>query len=305
MSVRSKKLVLKRCYLPQGYNGCLEDIVEEINKQLPNHVDRRFGCEDLFKEGLVAEIEKSEFGHFVEIQTYDKGATGLINFGNQNAKTDIEEFHAPDNKEFLDSHIILLIAKNHIIACGLGNRDASLKHLFSDLGKKSGCIENSLDLRVDDVPNQSELQRVSEVGVKCVNLNLSSYLASFEEFQNTSTTRNIAQAMQKILGSPDDTHSLRKRANVTGRLVLRRGRFVKEELEKDEWLTDIAETIIDSRFDDYTIELEDGTKVSTAKLKVNKPVKLKRFANTVDTKEAKAALETYYKELQRNGALEW
>lgn len=306
MSDRSKNLVLKKCYFPLGFNGSMENIVQGISEKLPNHLDRRFNSGDLFRESVVADIEKCTHGLFVEIQTYDKGATGLVNFSDNAEKANIEEFHAPENKEFLHTHIMLLVVKDHIIACGLGNRDASLKNLFDDLGRKSGGLSEDVTFRIDDVPNKTELEKASAIGVKAIDLNLNSYLASFEEFKYDSNVRNMAQVIQKVLGSPDDESGLRKRASATGRLILKRGKkFKKEEIPKDEWLTDIAETVIDSSFDEYTIELEDGTKISTSKLKVQKPVRLKRFGNTVDSAEMKAAILKYYGELTENGALDW
>ncbi len=303
MAEKYKKLVLKKAYFDEGFNGSIEQIVNGISEKLPDKNERVFNPE-LFKSHEIAHIEKltGGAGVFVRIHGYEKGSIGLINQEVQAASAELEEHHPPEKRQFLADEVILYVRGNHILACDLGNKDSLIQNIFGVIGLKAGVIENSLKLKVSDVPNKAELKKAKEIGIKKIELGLDGYLASVEEFHHKSPKEKI---LEKIFSVPSDAESVRKRANTHGKLVLSRGQFKKEEIKKDDWLTNVGATIIESGADDYVITLEDGTKIATEKLKVSKSVKLKKFANTISYTEAKAALLKFYEELHSNGSLDW
>lgn len=91
---------------------------------------------------------------------------------------------------------------------------------------------------------------------------------------------------------------VKRRANAIGKIVLKRGRFEKDEVRKDDWLTDIGVELADAdAVDRFTLTLEDGTKVSNSMLRKSKIVLLPRHANSFSFDHAKKALEQYYKDL--------
>jgi hypothetical protein len=305
MSAKYKKLVLKKAYFPEGFNGSVEQIVKGILEKLPNKNERVFKS-DLLKTYEIAHIEQvanNNAGLFVRIHGHENGSIGLINQEIQAAPSELEEHHPPEKRRFLAEEVILYARGNHVLACDLGNKDSLVQNILGDLGIKAGVIDKSLKLKISDVPNKTELKKVKEIGVKKIELGVDGYLASIEEFQHKSAQQKI---LEKIFGVPSNAESVRKRANTHGRLILSRGgKFKKEEIKRDDWLTSVGETIIDSGADDYRIILEDGTKIATAKLKVSKSVKLKKVANTISYAEAKLALFQFYEELQNNGSLDW
>ena len=50
--------------------------------------------------------------------------------------------------------------------------------------------------------------------------------------------------MRMVLGLPAEGAALKKRANAVGRMKLRRGRFEREEIKKDQWLTAIGKELM-------------------------------------------------------------
>jgi hypothetical protein len=85
-----------------------------------------------------------------------------------------------------------------------------------------------------------------------------------------------------------------------GKLQLRRGKFSKDEVKRDEWLTMIGEEILTAgSSDSYTIVLENGRKISNKQLRKSQSVKLRRYANSFSYEHAKQALiQFYYDELE-------
>jgi hypothetical protein len=303
MSDKYKNLVLKKVYFDEGFNGSMQHIVLNIFEKLPNHIDRVYNPE-LFKSHILANIEQcSKYnGLLVRIFEYEKGATGLINLENSNTSADIEELLPPEKRQFLENEVILYIHNNHVMACGLGNKDSLVQNIFGTLAVKSGAIESSFKMKISDVPNKTELKKAKEIGIKRIELSVSGYLANIENFHEKSPKDKI---IERIFSTVDESAAVKKRANTYGKLVLRRSKFKTEEIKKDEWLTSVGEAIIESDTDDYTIILEDNTKISTTKLKVIKSVRLKKFANSISYFEAKEALTQFYDELKKNGSLEW
>jgi hypothetical protein len=303
MSKKETMLVLKKAYFDDGYNGSMEQIVSDIDKKLPNKNERTYHS-DFFKTFEIALIEKqlNNDGVFVRIHSSEDETIGLIDQEAESAKNDLEEHRPPEKKRFLSEEIVLYIKGNNIFTCGLGNKAGVVQNIIGNIAEKAEIIEKSFGMKVSDVPNQGELKRVKEIGIKKIDLGIDGYLTSIDQLDYKSLKNKI---FEKIFGFPDSAESIKKRANTHGRLILSRSKFKKEEIQKDDWLTSVGETIVESGADDYTIILEDGTKISTAKLKVSKPVRIKKHANTFSYNEVKAALYQYYKDLQGTGSLDW
>lgn len=304
----SKSMVLKRCYMPDGFNGSLEAILLAVKKNLPNHSDRIVN-QSLLKSYLIGDITPNITagkGVYVSVLCQDEGTTGLINFEKSKECAEVEEHEAPKNRAWLDNQILLHVVDNHLVCCNLGPRDNFLGIMLRDLAIKAEAVNDDFNFRISDVPNKTELERVNEIGVKEIDLSLTSYLSTFDGFRNTSVSSEVMPILERVFGQPDDTSSLKKRSSAKGRLLLSRGgRFQKEEIQKDDWLTDIGETVIKQDLDEYKIKLEDGTTISTSNLKVMKPVRLARHGNTFSVAEAKLQTETFFEELQSNGSLDW
>lgn len=305
MAEKYKTLVLKKTYFPDGYNGSMEQVVAGIIQNLPNHNDRIYQA-DLLRTYRLAQVDTpaNGSGTFVRLTASEAGPTGIINLQKSDQTIDVEEHSPPENSEFLNEEVMLFIANNHIIACNLGNRDSLVHNIICTLGIKAGVLASDFAFKVSDVANKTEIEKIQEVGVKSIDLSVTSYLATFDKIAD-GTTMPGAGFVRKIFGTPADAENIRKRANTSGRLVLNRGRFKKEEIRKDAWLTDIGKTIIEGDIGEYTITLEDESKISNLKLKVTKGVKLKTFANSICPQHTKHELKSFYDELQANKALEW
>jgi len=302
-----KSLVLKRCYVPDGSNISLEKVVEQIKGALPNHKERVFG-DDLLKSYIIAYMQPDTQrgkGVYVGIYRQDIGATGLIDYSSSSEDAGVEEFKVPENRAWLDTEIVLYIVDNHILACNLSGKDKLLSKIFLEIAKRADIIRDDFVIDITDVPNTPELGRINKVGVKNIELNLTSYLSSIEEFALKSQSSSVAQFFEKLLGAPSSLEDVQKRAATKGKLLLSRGKFSKEEINKDEWLTSIGGKIVDENLDDYTLTLEDGSKVSTKSLKVSKLVQLNKHANSFSREYAHLTLSAYYDELLDNGSLNW
>lgn len=308
MRKKQSTFVLKRAFLPAGQNTSLEGVIRQIKINKPNYMERNFE-RDMFSAYYITKIaidSKRPAGVFAWLSLQDTGSTGVMSTAKEELSGDVEEFDVPKNKAWIQKEILLYVSGNHIIACGLGSRDKLVADLLKEISVKAGVVEDEFSLHISDVPNTPEIERINREGVRHIDVNVTSYLADLEVLPFSSEQKSLLDPLLAILGKPPAGSDLSMRAAATGKIVLSRGAWSKEEvLKKDLWLTHVGESVVNSQLDDYTIVLEDGSKVSTNKIKVSKACRIKQHANTFDRNHAELLISTYYDELKNNGSLEW
>lgn len=302
VATRSKTLSLLRAYFNEGYNGSLEEVLRRSFARLPSAQDRIVPI-DLISNQFFAGIEESRTGKgvFVRLLEFEQGAIGVVNLDTEDHAAAVEEFFHPDKRDFLKDEMVCYVVDDHIIACNLKNKSGTFCANVLEFARKTETIGEDVRMRIADVPDKTTLHQLSEIGVKEVDFSISSF---FESLEIDTRRQAGTRIMSMILGVSSNDTGTRHRANALGKMVLRRGRFEKDEVQKDDWLTEIGtELMVAGSVEKYTITLEDGTKVSNASLKKSRSVKLKRHANSFSFESAKAELENFYRELVSDGAL--
>ena len=260
---------------------------------------------DLFRHQALAHVEPNQHGNgvFARFFEFEEGATGLIDLASKDRSAEIEALLPPENRNFLADEIVLLIAENNIIACGLSNEQGTFAALLHTLAERLGVLGKETTFRMKDVPNKTTLEQVRDVGVKTIDLSIETYLASVEKIDAGSFTDRVYKS---LFWAPSKTSQLRKRAAMSAKLHISRGRFTKAEIQKDEWVSFVGAEVIDAAYgEDYKMVLEDDTVISNENLKVMKPVEIVRHANSVSYHQTKLELNQYLVELEARGMLRW
>jgi len=302
MSFRIKTLSLQRAYFNEGFNGSLENTLKGAFAKLPRAKDRIVDV-DLFSNQLFAGFEEARSGEgvFVRVLEFEQGAIGVIDLDTTDHTAAVEEFYHPNKQDFLKDEIVFYVVRDHIVACNLKNKHGTLATNVLQLARKGDVLSEEVRMRIADVPDKTTLARIGEIGVREVDFSVTSFM---ENLDITTSAQAGSRVMRMIFGMPSENAVLRKRANAIGRMVLKRGRFTKDEIPKDQWLTDIGkELMVAGSADSFRIVLEDGTTVSNAMLKKSKSVNLRRHANSFSYDHAKMELEAYYRALSTDGSL--
>ena len=203
----------------------------------------------------------------------------------------------PTGQNFLHEDLGLFIVENNVIACGMANKNKIYATQISELAERLGIISENEHFSLVDVPNQSNLIDLKETGVREIQLGVSDYLASLP-----GGTDLKSRVMNAIWATPSDPNELKHRQENHGKLVLKRGRFKKDEIKYDQWLTNVGREIVAADDQEYKIILEDERVLTSTNLKMVKTVRIKRQYNTVNWVELRLQLEKFYKEL-RDGSL--
>jgi hypothetical protein len=295
MSYRSKTLSLQRAYFHDGFNSTLEEVLERSFEKLGD-VENRLLDIDFFSKFFFASIQRPHDGIGIFLRVLEvESAVGVINFETKDPSAAVEEFFHPEKQEFLKEEMVFYSIRNHILACNLKNKAGTLATNVLELAKSCGVLSNDTKLRIADVPDQTTLSRIEEIGVSEVDFSINNFMENLTVSEREHTGSRI---IQMIFGKPADGGEVKRRANAIGKIVLKRGRFEKDEVRKDDWLTDIGVELADAdAVDRFTLTLEDGTKVSNSMLRKSKTVLLPRHANSFSFDHAKKALEQYYKDL--------
>lgn len=299
-------LYLKKAELFPETQASLEDIILKVADDLPDFVDRKFNV-DLLSDYYISSIKrdvKRNAGAFVRISLNDIGSTGIMTTKKGFSEGDVEEHSAPKGKAFVQGEIYLYVAGNHLIACGIGNRDKMVSEIISHIASLAGAINNDTRLFISDVPNAAELNKINKVGVKSIDFDLSTYLADVETMPFEKRITGIGAVLFSMFGKVPEAKDATLRSETRGKILLSRGKFRKtENLVKDEWLTNVGQAVVNADLESYTIVLEDGSKVSTKSIKTSKPVKIKKYANTFQREHAEMIITEYFGELLKNGSL--
>ncbi|WP_421702675.1 hypothetical protein [Aliiroseovarius sp.] len=302
MSFRTKTLSLQRAYFNEGFNGTLENTLRSAFLKLPKAQDRIVEL-DLLSNQLFASFEEARSGEgvFVRALEFEQGAIGVINLDTTDNSAAVEEFFHPNRQDFLKDEMVLYVVRDHIVACNLKNKHGTLAGSVLQLAHKADVLGQDVRMRIADVPDATTLERIQEVGVREVDFSITSFMESLD----ISTGQQAGtRVMRMIFGLPSQKQVLRKRANAIGRMVLKRGRFKKDEVQKDQWLTDIGkELMIAGSSESFKIVLEDKTTVSNSMLKKTQSVRLPRHANSFSFERAKMELANWYEKLRNDGSL--
>lgn len=302
MSFRTKTLSLQRAYFNEGFNDTLENTLRNAFLKLPKAQDRIVTV-DLVSNQLFAGFEEANSGEgiFVRILEFEQGAIGVINLDTTDNSAAVEEFFHPNKQDFLKEEIVFYVVRDHIVACNVKNKNGTLASNVLQLAQKGDVLGQDVKMKIADVPDKTTLEQIATVGVKQVDFSITSFMENL----NISTRDQAgSRIMRMILAMPAQDAELRKRANAIGRMTLKRGRYERDEIPKDAWLTAIGkELMIAGSSDHFTIVLEDKTKISNSNLRKSKSVQLRRHANSFSFENAKMELEEYYKALASDGSL--
>lgn len=295
VSERVKTLVLKRAVCSAGVKVTLEDTFRKIFEKTSDPLERVMKL-DLLRDAVIARLEQgpTNLGVFVRILEYEEGAIGSINFRTADGGADIEGVDPPLGQNFLQDDVGLFIVGNDVIACGMANKNRTYASQVYDLAVKLDILPADESISLEDVANQTNLRDLRKTGVREISLGVSDYLASLP--QETDFGSRVLRA---IWASPSDPEDVLRREARHGRLTLSRGRFKKDELKFDPWLTSVGEQIVEADDEEYVIILEDDRRLTNTNLKMVKKVRVKRHYNTVNWTELKGHLSQFFNDLRR------
>lgn len=297
---RAKTLAYHRVLFSEGYNGQLEELLKAAFNKNSAPRDRIVPIDLVSNLAFASLYTPEKGGVFLRVLEFETGATGVINFDTEDVDSIVEAFDHPDKKSFLKDQYFLLVDGNLILSCGLGNKAGTFSRCMVELCHNAKVMLSDAVARIADIPDRTTIAMVRKIGVKKVDFSLEGLMGELNVDLSQSPG---ARVFQMIFGvSEKNRLEVQKRANAAGRISLSRGRFEKEEIQIDPWLSEIGAEILEAgSIENYKIVLEDNREIKGSMLKRIKKVQLNRHANSVSHLSALLALEAFRDELRNSG----
>lgn len=294
------RLAAFRAFLPDDIHFSLQKLVEQLEKKLPNHVDRTCNGATLFDKIAIAEFKKAPANRALGVvfSIFEEGAkASTLNFKESQQTLSQSKKSADSGEEFLGRNVSILVEGNHVIACNMGNRAQLLIHTLLDLAKRNGIIHSTTGARLSEVPHNPTVKDVIEHGVKSIDLNITNYLASLPPL----VSENL---IGRFFGHIDSVTDMELRKTMTAKLKISGKKLSYDSISKDEWLKEMAiATMNDDDVPTYKIVLGNNVEISPKSMVLSKKVEIRRDASSFDLNEAHQLMIQYLRELKENGLL--
>jgi len=294
------RLTAFRVYLPDDISVSLQEILEQIDKVLPDHHDRVGNGPSLFDNIVLSEFKYAPANTAIGavFSTYEPGAkTSTLDFKNSQSALGQGEQEAGAGEEFLGINISILVEGNHLIACGMGKRASLIMQSILDLALRAGVISSTSPGRISEVPHNATAQDIIDHGVASIDLNVTNMLASLPALQKEGF---IGKLFSPVPGVSD--HELKR--SVTANLTIKNKKLEYDTNSKEDWINDVAITAMeDEEVPSYRIVLGNGNELSANSLVLNTKVKVKKKSTTFDLDHLHLLMIAYLRELKENGLI--
>lgn len=300
---RRMKLVAHRVVFTDHTDITFEQILEQLNKQLPLHTDRVVEAPNP-TDATVA-ISKflthpSNTGTGALFSTYHKDAeVSTISFDASDEELGFGRQSASEGEEYLDKNILLFAVDDMVISCGLGARQNYLNSMIFQFALRAGIMPHTTSFNFTYIPNGDVLESINRVGVKQVDFDATALIGSLPK----SVQRNTVST---VFGSGDSGDAIKRRRENVATLSVKNSRFFKKgnvgvlEQDKNEWLDAVASEVVeDVDVRSYKIILNDDTPIKSGSIFMSRDVDVATEGSTFDVSDAHAQMVIYYHDIQK------
>lgn len=311
LAEKTKSLYYRRAvWFPQPVNGrTLEWWVREALKQLPTVGATRVTIPD----GPVLEVaHRGAASHeklFLHLTGYTPGETASVVPTQASApEVDIFPMLPPKDGEFMDGDIMLRLNGNHILLCPSGLRESVAVQYLRALLEARGFGDASRNFTFERVADIKKAKLLHMQGVKKVHLDVALYKETVEEVVHRKMQRTVsgelAELVRALVFSDKKKAELMSAENLHAKLIVsfdsrrKGGELAQEKLES------FALRVASQEEEGFVIETAAGEKVRSDEIALKKNVSMPSFTKTVPHQAAWSALEEYFHELKKIGAIE-
>ncbi|WP_116654439.1 hypothetical protein [Pelagibacterium sediminicola] len=281
-----------------GGPGTLQNILKLAHPDGCNIDHRTFDTgQSVLKVLNFERSAKYELIHLVAYTPNDRVqvvpvAGGSVNIG-------LELAQAPDQTEFLDGEMMLLVRGNDVLVCRCGLPDGALidyvEHMASHLGIGTDLSRFSLGKRID----MDKMAMIVEEGVHRLRMNAVAHSVSVDHAERETVRKRMLgsvlddiRALLMMEGKvPEEAENLKVEVSLS--FDKRKGGDVERQQ-----IQELAETVLDEDDAGFVIETMTGRKVRANDILLSKTVSMEPFGKSVRHTEAWGHLIEFDSELR-------
>lgn len=309
-TTRKKPIDYRRVTWVEPQTETLEDLLRRALESFSKEADSIFDRGDDNYEATLhwQQGEDAVFVHAVGFQpgeetsvvpTLEKIAAGRV---------DLETQAAPAGLEFLDAEVMMRVSGDHCLImthlARIGRAKTMLRNLLTTADFQDQAT--SFDL----IPvGKPEFRELLNEQVKSVAFNIGFAAAAADQIVTQKRTATLTGQIGEILlnlfaGSTDEEAEWRQAENLQVQVTVsyngrKKGRLGVERV------ADLARRVNKGEETDYTIYFRNGSRFTADQITVRKEVEIPAFGKTVFHHDAWAEMTTYWRELKRDGIIDW
>ncbi|MCV0371687.1 hypothetical protein [Filomicrobium sp.] len=279
-----------------GGPGSLESLLRSAHTDDLNHADRKAKVGNLIVQARNFLNETSyHLLHLVAYVPDDK--MQVVPLTDTDAELELAD--PPDETEYLDGEMMLLVQGNDVLMCKCGLSESAMLNFVEQVGEKLGfeseIVRCNLGKRIDI----DKMAMIKKEGVHRLSMNALAHSVSVDAAERSTVRRKFAgvifDEVRDILGVeaevPEDAENLKVEVSLT--FDKRRG----TEIDKRQ-LQVMAETILDDEDGGFAIETLAGRKVRADDILLSKAVMLPAFGKSVRHEDAWERLIEFNQEIR-------
>lgn len=283
-----------------GGPGSLEAVLQRVHRRFNTIRQRRARFEGQIIEGRNVEHGRDISLLHLVAYTPDDQISVVPRAGNR-AAADLALIDPPQNAEFLDGELMLLVRENDVAICrsNLGERAfaAYVHHLANESGMDGADAAFQLMKRADI----DKIAMIQREGVKRVAMNSVAHAAAVDRAQRETVREtilgNVLDEVAALLGLegdiPDDAENLKVEVLFT--FDKRRG----TEIDQRQLAYLAQQMLAEDEDEGFMIETLEGRRFRAQDIILSKPVRLNAYGKSVHYVDAWGELRAFYNELQR------
>jgi hypothetical protein len=279
-----------------------EELLGQLSELEGNHGERTFTNEFNNNSTTISRFNKhpQNDGVGVTLGTYVIGQDkSTLNFTTSDKELTPDNISSPKGHEFLDANVSLFASDNIVIFASLGGKKSQVESALNRIAMAAGLIQSTNMVSFAKVAASGPLNRIRASGVKFVEFDATTFLGRASE-KTTSQTFNTAFGSNVLNQS-----SIKTRRENSAKLRIRsKSKYSKSmtleaiEQDRNEWLDSVGVAAVqEDAIESYTIKLNDGSKIKSGELHLQKSVKIQADSSTYSIDEAHKALVSYYQEI--------
>lgn len=175
----------------------VERLMRQALAQAPSVADTKFDYHTSVAAQIAVRSVRNTIGLYFTL--FSEGeATGTV----ENGGGQIGRAKPPAGTEFLKSGIYIVIEGDHLAYVANGHtNDGQITQLIAKFLKSQGVPDKDTQFLFMARPNRRELERLLKVGVKSIDLGLTSFLTAVEEIAGANPRNRLADRRDALVGA--------------------------------------------------------------------------------------------------------
>lgn len=309
MDEKQKTLSYRRAEFLRPVKHTLERYLTTAHAQLTNIAQRRVEIPGQPILECRRHMLQQDLGILLHIAAYTPGEHASVVPRLRDAQDgEVELTPPPENCEFMDGDIMVLVAGNHVLLCATNLHEKRAERYMTGIIEAAGLPRKAANFSLCRSADVDKLRLIQNQGVKAVNLDVSLFDASLDHVDRTTVRQqiggNLMDQIKAMVFRDKTPEEIAAAENLTARVILTYDSRKKGMALGREGVEQLATQMLADDDEGFSIRTAGGQRIKGKDISLTKTVRIQKHGKSVFCSDAWRELEAYYYELRKAGLLE-